>query len=45
MPIKPAKKYDSTTMSVSLDEKDLAILRLLQENARATVKELQQKFT
>jgi len=26
--------------SISLDEKDLAILRLLQENARITVKEI-----
>ena len=30
----------SAQQSISLDEKDLAILRLLQENARITVKEI-----
>lgn len=37
---KDFKKEDSATASLSLDKKDLAILKLLQENARATVKEI-----
>ena len=40
--VKPAKKEDSTIQQ-SLDSKDLAILRLLQENARITVKEISDK--
>lgn len=39
MPKQPQKE-NSTVQPVSLDEKDLAILRLLQLNARATVKEI-----
>jgi Lrp/AsnC family leucine-responsive transcriptional regulator len=38
MPSSP-KKADSTT-AISLDTKDLAILKLLQQNARITVKEI-----
>jgi DNA-binding Lrp family transcriptional regulator len=34
---------ESTTQQFSLDEKDLAILRILQQNARATVKEISEK--
>lgn len=37
---KPVKRDESTNGSFSLDEKDLAILRILQLNARATVKEI-----
>lgn len=40
---KAVKKEDSTASSISLDEKDLAILRVLQQNARATVKEISDK--
>jgi Lrp/AsnC family transcriptional regulator, leucine-responsive regulatory protein len=36
---KPSSKAESTT-SVSLDAKDLLILKLLQQNARITVKEI-----
>ena len=36
-------KEDSAIASISMDNKDLAILRLLQENARATVKEIAEK--
>ncbi|WP_026769918.1 Lrp/AsnC family transcriptional regulator [Asinibacterium sp. OR53] len=36
---KQAKKEESTS-GYSIDEKDLAILRVLQQNARATVKEI-----
>jgi len=39
---KAIKKEESTTL-VALDQKDLAILRLLQYNARATVKEISDK--
>lgn len=39
---KSTKKEESTTR-VALDQKDLAILRLLQYNARATVKEISDK--
>ncbi len=35
---------ESTSNSFSLDEKDLAILRILQLNARATVKEISDKI-
>ncbi|MFN3794749.1 MAG: Lrp/AsnC family transcriptional regulator [Chitinophagaceae bacterium] len=37
---KTALKVDSTNTTPPLDEKDLAILRLLQQNARMTVKEI-----
>jgi len=37
---KSVKTADSTTVNLDLDAKDLAILRLLQQNARATVKEI-----
>jgi Lrp/AsnC family transcriptional regulator, leucine-responsive regulatory protein len=40
---KSALKDESTTGQVTLDSKDLAILRLLQENARITVKEISDK--
>lgn len=40
---KTAQKEDSTTVQNTLDSKDLAILRLLQENARITVKEISDK--
>jgi Lrp/AsnC family transcriptional regulator, leucine-responsive regulatory protein len=39
---KAIKKEESTT-HISLDQKDLAILKLLQYNARATVKEISDK--
>jgi Lrp/AsnC family leucine-responsive transcriptional regulator len=38
-----AIKDESTTGTFSLDEKDLKILRVLQQNARATVKEIADK--
>ena len=41
---KATKKEDSPTMPVSLDKKDMAILKLLQENARITVKEISDKI-
>ncbi len=41
---KPAQKVDSTTGQIFLDDKDLAILRLLQKNARITVKEISDKM-
>lgn len=37
---KTVQKEDSSTVQNALDSKDLAILRLLQENARITVKEI-----
>jgi Lrp/AsnC family transcriptional regulator, leucine-responsive regulatory protein len=40
---KVAKKEESTTAVAALDKMDLAILRLLQENARITVKEISEK--
>ena len=40
---KTIQKEDSTTGPNTLDSKDLAILRLLQENARITVKEISDK--
>ncbi|WP_207493155.1 Lrp/AsnC family transcriptional regulator [Aridibaculum aurantiacum] len=40
---KAVKTVESTTTPISLDEKDLSILRLLQENARITVKEISEK--
>ena len=39
---KTAKKEESTTQ-VPLDQKDIAILKLLQQNARITVKEISDK--
>lgn len=41
---KTIKKDESTDTTISLDEKDLAILRVLQSNARATVKEISDKI-
>jgi len=41
---KATKKEDSPTVSVLLDKKDMAILKLLQENARVTVKEISEKI-
>lgn len=41
---KTLQKEDSTTAPNSLDSKDIAILRLLQENARITVKEISEKI-
>ncbi len=40
---KATQKEDSTIAQTPLDNKDLAILRLLQENARITVKEISDK--
>jgi Lrp/AsnC family leucine-responsive transcriptional regulator len=40
---KAPKKEESTNSGFSLDEKDLSILRVLQHNARATVKEISDK--
>lgn len=40
---KTTKKADSPTAQLSLDNMDLSILRLLQENARITVKEISEK--
>lgn len=37
-------KTEKITNSISLDSKDLAILKLLQENARITVKEISEKI-
>jgi len=42
MPQKTSQKEDSTIAN-GLDSKDLAILKLLQANARATVKEIADK--
>ncbi|MDB5248646.1 MAG: leucine-responsive regulatory protein regulator for leucine (or lrp) regulon and high-affinity [Segetibacter sp.] len=41
--VKTTEKEDSTIGKTILDSKDLAILRLLQENARITVKEISDK--
>lgn len=41
---KATQKENSTSPAVSLDAKDLAILKLLQQNARITVKEISQKI-
>jgi Lrp/AsnC family leucine-responsive transcriptional regulator len=40
---KAIKKDDSSTGNILLDEKDLSILRLLQQNARISVKEIAEK--
>src|SRR3954454_2342910 len=41
---KAIKKEESTIPPLTLDEKDMAILRLLQRNARITVKEISDKI-
>ena len=41
---KAINKEKSTDAAVSLDKKDLAILKLLQQNARITVKEISEKI-
>ncbi len=41
---KATKRENSPVTEVSLDKKDLAILKLLQENARITVKEISEKI-
>src|SRR5436305_15263396 len=41
---KRIKKDESTIPSLTIDEKDMAILRLLQHNARITVKEISDKI-
>lgn len=41
---KQVKTEDSATGSISLDTKDIAILALLQQNARMTVKEIADKI-
>lgn len=41
---KAIKKEHSPVTEVTLDKKDLAILKLLQENARITVKEISEKI-
>lgn len=40
----PVKKEEVTSLHVSLDKKDLEILKLLQENARITIKEISGKI-
>ena len=40
---KTGKKENSATANVIMDEKDLEILRLLQQNARITIKEISAK--
>jgi Lrp/AsnC family leucine-responsive transcriptional regulator len=42
--VKTVQKEDSTIAQNTLDSKDLSILRLLQENARITVKEISEKI-
>ena len=42
--IKPIKKAESAVTHFVPDEKDLAILKLLQQNARITVKEISEKI-
>ena len=41
---KPLKKDETSLTSIPLDQKDLAILKLLQENARITIKEISDKM-
>lgn len=41
---KSIKKEDSTTQQITLDNKDIAILQLLQKNARITVKEISEQM-
>jgi DNA-binding Lrp family transcriptional regulator len=40
----PAKKDETTTAQTLIDAKDLSILKLLQQNARITVKEISQQM-
>ena len=40
----PAEKEEVTSLPVALDKKDLEILKLLQENARITIKEISGKI-
>ena len=42
--VKVIKKENSPVQAQSLDKKDMAILKLLQENARVTVKEISAKI-
>jgi DNA-binding Lrp family transcriptional regulator len=42
--IEALKKEEVPTLDVSLDKKDLEILKLLQENARVTIKEISGKI-
>lgn len=44
MATKTGLKENNTTATVSLDETDLNILKLLQENARVTIKEIAQQI-
>ena len=41
---KATQKENTPVTGVTLDKKDMAILKLLQENARATVKEISEKI-
>ena len=41
---KAIQKDESTAMTIALDQKDLLILKLLQENARITIKEISDKM-
>jgi len=41
---KAIQKEKTPVTTVSLDSKDMAILKLLQENARVTVKEISEKI-
>ena len=41
---KVIKKEESTVQPITLDEKDMAILRWLQHNARITVREISDKI-
>jgi Lrp/AsnC family transcriptional regulator, leucine-responsive regulatory protein len=41
---KPLKKEEVPTSDISLDKKDIEILKLLQENARITIKEISGKI-
>ena len=41
---KAIQKEESTTLDIALDKKDLEILKLLEENARITIKEISGKI-
>jgi Lrp/AsnC family transcriptional regulator, leucine-responsive regulatory protein len=41
---KASKTVESSSNTIALDDKDLSILRLLQDNARITVKEISEKI-
>ena len=41
---KAIQKDESTAVTIALDQKDLLILKLLQENARITIKEISDKM-